>query len=475
MTTISNSKETLQELEDIQKTLNGYLADSNYSDSHADIKDSLGEVSGYIGDVKNSITEQVRKASVQNYDIPNGKDPYERFAGGTLRNHYYSPTTHAPISNEAKALDFGGLLMVGSFEFLNPAFQSLNYLVQGGFLDLMIDYKEQRVEVYRYTVTVRNATTGSIISSKSGETSFGASTTVGTPSQEFSTAQISKMFGKKFNFTMNPIGIAVDIVSVMTGEEMSFEETIGAGIMRTVMDTFTGVVSQKIAGFVGVQSIYGAFAVQAVFGAVLGEFAEMAMGIDNHFGFGGELQYSTPTEDVFESAYTFDNVVESFKQALGMDFNKTVGLENEIGATIGTRNQFDSFGSEVTHDSFYDGTFSVSHTYDGLTSITNATTGYDGYSSFDSNGFNSSNVDGISVSQNAQGGYDVNDKKTGYSYSTNSVGKFSTNDPASSSSGGGGYGASSNSQHGSTTMGGSMGGNASPSGGRPGTGSMGGW
>jgi len=232
-----------------------------------------------------------RALSSKNGDNTNYNKPW--LAGGINRNSYYSPTTHAPIDNQAKALDFGGLLMLGSFDFLNPAHQSVNYLATGGLIDMLMDYNENKTESYEYTISITDMNTQAEISYITGS-KFLSSNFLQERSNENDdngdVESLSNIFNNMFTINVStPIALSFSIVHALTGDEMTFKETFAAGVLGTVMSGVANVISQSVANFVGVVSVYGAVAVSAVVGTVLSELTQMALGIDNHFGFGGDL------------------------------------------------------------------------------------------------------------------------------------------------------------------------------------------
>ena len=378
MATISEYQKVLNEQESYKDELNGYLSDSNYSNSHDLIKTDLENINSNISSIQKNISSQVlSKASVINYEIPNRKDKGEWYAGGTLRNESYpggaaySPTSIPSFDNKIGSSDIAGMLLSGSFAFLNGGFNTVNYLVQGGLLDLLSEDSVNKVQVYTYTITITNTTTGRILATRSGSTNSGDISQGIETQGSFSTAETKSMFENRYAFNMNPINVAVTIHSLMTGEDMSFSQAVGAGLMGTAMQTFSSALSKGVASALGITSTIGSLAVGSIVSSIMGEIAEVALGLDQSFGFGGERV----GKNTYEASQSIGQFAENTfaKAMIGMGISgystftqlDTVSFENGQYTNYGavsyeSQGYDDSLGNWEQSVSAIDGSFSYS-------------------------------------------------------------------------------------------------------------------
>lgn len=400
------------------------------------------------------------KASKITYEIPNAKDKAQWLAGGTLRNETYaggvnfSPINIPNFSNEKSGIDTVTAMLNGNFEFLNGGFNQVKSLLHGGMLDLMRNDRDSEVVVmkFEYDVTITDTTTGLLINSSFGtsEGSFnGGELGISSPNGVFSLADIQEMYKNQIDLNnlmfQSPVMIGLTMLDLMTQKSFSFEKTVGSTLIGTTIGTFRSAVTESIAKSLGVVGVQGMVLGQII-GVAFGELAELALGLDNHFGFGGELQdnkYGKDSIDGFEEGYNLEQSLGYISKATGfLEYNYDVNVADKSGNVIGSNSYYgyegtsDSYGVDVTTN--YDA-LNESYTHEvEIDDIgTYNTIGDGGYSFDGKDGSFESNVDGISVTSNPMGGYDVSGVDTlgnDISYSTNSTGDFSSSSSSDSDS-----------------------------------------
>ncbi len=411
-------------------------------------KEYKEEVVQYEKDKARAIAKQTL---VFDTEIPNYKDPDQWLAGGNLRNdtfaggNGYSPTATPSLDNKEHSTDNNGMMLSEPLSLLNNGFNNVNYLVNGGLLDLMHENEMRNVQVISWTISL-SSMAGVMLGYATGEHSFNNSDGDIHNDSEQTTNDINDIFENRFSVSQDPVSISISILNSLTGDGMTIEKTLQAGIVGTVMSGISNAITGVVTEMLGVKTIGVYLSTSLFVNVVFSELVQMALGLDTHFGFGGSfVGTSKDGWNKYEESYNLNQIKESLKETFGMDYDKTVRLEGEVGEFVGSRQTLGSgslFGDDFKHTidkDVYGDVLNVTSQVNDSISYINYTTGLDGYSSFDRDGnFNSSSVDGISVTKNSQGGYDVKDSNTGYSYSTNKNGSFSTNEPSYSSISGSG-------------------------------------
>lgn len=469
MATISENNNLLDFLVSQRSELEAFKTDALSYGSSTEVTKYVNEIDGYLADIDDytdTIDDDLTKDYLRlvdkiSYEIPNSKDNNQWIAGGYLRNDTYagggafSPTSIPAVKLEKSYFDQSSAMLNGNFEFLNVGFGIVQSMLYGGMLDLMMDLKQSEtiVRTVSYTIAITDTVTGEVLAYRVGESSFGGDggnsfSDYSTPTESFDALETKAMWDAKFDVpqTMfeNPVSLAFTAYDLFSAKEFSFSQNIGRGLLGTTFAVFSNAITTQMAGALGITGIAPSLAFATFAKSVLGELAEMALGIDNSFGFGGELQENTYGKNGtlgFEEGYNLDQSLGHISKATGLlEYNYDVKVKDKSGNVIGSNSYYgydgtsDSYGVDVTTN--YD---ALNESYTHQVSIddigTYSTIGDGGYSFDGTDGSFESNVDGISVTSNPMGGYDVNGVDTlgnDISYSTNSTGDFSFNSSSSS-------------------------------------------
>lgn len=110
--------------------------------------------------------------------------------------------------------------------------------------------------------------------------------------------------------------------------------------VATIHDVVTASLKKEMVSL-GVQTLSKAFGITSAFGTIAIGFAlnslftetfEVMSGLDNHFGFGGDLAgFTSKGEPMYEQKIGF---LDGVKRALGFDIGR-IELENQYGQTVG--------------------------------------------------------------------------------------------------------------------------------------------
>lgn len=110
--------------------------------------------------------------------------------------------------------------------------------------------------------------------------------------------------------------------------------------VATIHDVVTASIKKEMVSL-GVQTLSKAFGITSAFGTIAIGFAlnslftetfEVMSGLDNHFGFGGDLAgFTSRGEPMYEQKIGF---LDGVKRALGFDIGR-IELENQYGQTVG--------------------------------------------------------------------------------------------------------------------------------------------
>ena len=249
----------------------------------------------------------VQRAEQFTIDLPNPKDRSQWLAGGTLKNETYpggqlwSPVAIPSIDNKKYVDSASNLLNGNVLSNLNIGFESVQALVMGGALDLMFNKDIIESRTIRVSISVSTAS-GAILYSSSkdsilynneGNSEYNAN---GYENVNVSTANLedlSKAWNAQKDITSllnaNPVKIAMTLYDFATNTEVSVETRLTGAVLGTVYSTFKSLAFQGIAQLANVTAMSPAVYVgYGLFSAIFGELAEMALGLDNHLGFGGD-------------------------------------------------------------------------------------------------------------------------------------------------------------------------------------------
>jgi hypothetical protein len=308
-------------------------------------------------------------------DIPTAKDANQWYAGGMLRNETYpgginfSPIRKPSLENTLLGNDVVSSMLNGNFMFLNAGMSAVSSFMNTGILDLLSEYKSRETAVIKVTIEVyENTSTGK---EYSGEASFDIDGEIDYAENSFSLSSVSKITKNSYSLTSliggSPLTIATKLYNVYTDEEITLEETIASGILGSVKQAASNVVSKSIIGIVGTTNMIAMGAIALAVSAVVSEFFEYALGTDISIGYGGEYsdKYSKQfRQDSFSASkgiLGLGSLFDSLSYSVGISDSLTTEYTNALG--ISTGNVFESADLSVA-TSYDDGSFTLTENED---------------------------------------------------------------------------------------------------------------
>ena len=237
---------------------------------------------------------------------PSIKDRNEWIAGGYFANAVLAGgTMFAPdrppgaIGSETQKGTFAGGLLNGNFNMLlNTGYAQVQSIAKGGLLDLITDYTFRSTVVAYYTIRLRTPG-GGVVTYANGAISYNegsSDTAVNTTFSKMSLYEVEAVFNNRRSIadlmsTPGLINIGIDLgYGLKTG---TLSTSIGAIVGGLAVGTVQSMVTNQATGIaaraLGVTSLAAAAGINYAVGLVVEEVFEMAVGLDNHFGFGGEF------------------------------------------------------------------------------------------------------------------------------------------------------------------------------------------
>jgi hypothetical protein len=318
------------------------------------------------------------KYIVHEQEVPNGKDLSQFFAGGTLRNETYaggvnfSPTTIPAFKNQLQGVDINVAMMNGNFSFLNPAFASINSLINLVFFDL-IAQSHKETDIYTVTLEITDTQTQDIIYSGTSDSSDYDTQTLGKNlTDDFDIEEINTIAKNPIEISpalvSNPLVAMINITTNYSVNE-SFEVSIGKVAYGTVMGGFRNMAVSKALDVLGLQAMsLAGLTIAGLVTSLFNEVAEIGLGLDNHFGFGGEFAgVDQNGKSVFGRAKSItqglkEMVPDTIRGLLGLDFtleDMISKMEQDINNNFGLTNQ-QGISSLYNYDTFMDATTNLS-------------------------------------------------------------------------------------------------------------------
>jgi len=327
----------------------------------------------------NSLTKQYesmmlsRKVTSALIKAPNYKDRNQWMPGGGLKNDtgpggtLWAPDRKLSLEGKSTPGTFNNILLSGGMlGFLNAGFSKVQSLASGGLLfDLISDFDTRSTAIFTYKMYLHS--TG-----KDGhrvKTIVKEGTAYHTPS-EGSDSDNSDGGGSDFTFasgpmdldaakaafdarfdmrSMDPLSFSLEVIGLAWSGELS-AENIGAlakgGLIGTAQNMVTEALTKAAIGVLGVSSLPVAIGIYMVTRALIGELMEMAAGLDNHFGPGGEYQGSINGEAHFTSAQSWkdylkdaimevvtmgEHVSQSEREAMSFKMDKANSTASRVG------------------------------------------------------------------------------------------------------------------------------------------------
>lgn len=281
-------------------------------------------------------------------EAPNANNREEWLAGGELRNAtypggaYYSPTKIPSFDNKPCSLDIGASLLKGYYNYLNPSFTAINSFVNIGMFELLAQNKESYF--ISYTIEISNTNTLEILDSSSNIIDISDSSgfdhnfsnndfSMSPNASNMSRADIQQSLTTSASFSFeNPISLAMSITNMMNNEDMSIEQGLMGMTVNTVTNNISMGISKSLAPALGIANPLGILGLTTIVGAIVTETMQMALGVDNSFGYGGEYDRdfsNTFGVDAFSKSKGLLGL-ESLAESLTHSLKGLVGLESTM-------------------------------------------------------------------------------------------------------------------------------------------------
>ena len=286
---------------------------------------------------------------VANVALPNPKDTAQWLGGGALRNEtfaggeLFSLSTPAFANKSAIGSEYN-LLAGNILSYVGYGFGALQDVMNTDslFMDLLYDFEV--AEMYMYNVSTTATDSDGNILYESSATYSNDSVEFDTSMSEMSLSELDDAWSNQTNLASmlqgNPITIGMTVFNVLTNQEVSIETRFTGAVIGTVVSTFKGLAMSAASNMLGISG-YGALGFGVIFGAVLGELAEMALGLDQAFGYGGEFDKKASKafgEDAFSESVGFlgvSSMLDAMSYSLGISDSKTVDYSDN-GKYVGT-------------------------------------------------------------------------------------------------------------------------------------------
>jgi len=246
-----------------------------------------------------------KMVETRSVDLPNKKDRQEAIAlaGNVLGNETWTgdlwsptsmgtlPTTKLNVDNNANLLN-GNLLT-----YLGAGIGSMMAFMQGGVLNLAFDDDIRETIILTIRLEMIDVKSGTTISSRKIDYNSGDSSSELAPSKDMNPLSLQATLDAwesrsdiRTVLARNPIALSLSIFNHVTQDRVSVETRLAGAVIGTVKGVFSELVSKSIAQAIGFAptGIVPALAFASIVGSILTELTEMALGLDTHFGFGGE-------------------------------------------------------------------------------------------------------------------------------------------------------------------------------------------
>lgn len=325
-----------RQLPDLITQLNNLASSANTAGSLSQYNAFVSQYNGVLAkysDVK-SDSERIIKARrvlVDEADFPTPKDRNEWFGGGGFYNEtqagggLWSPTSF-PNAPAKQGNDNNSKLMSGDIlSFLGYGFGDIlrtmdNFL----YSDSLFANNSKTVSVYKIDIRVTGLSGKVIYEQSSGEASMDNYSQKHTTAQTNDLEEIAKAWDNRADITSsligNPLQIAVTVHDVLTNDSITIEEKLQALTVGTANELFKSITTQAVLGLANISAVSPMGLIAGGFlGLLFDELVEMALGLDNHFGFGGDvmrdsmggLKTNDAGEFQFEMASSLGQAIEN--------------------------------------------------------------------------------------------------------------------------------------------------------------------
>jgi len=297
------------------------------------IKDYNIDSENYI-DINKVVTKETIKYNPSNKNewLPGGAFKNSLLPGGA----FFSPIVEKNMKIDARPkLDFATAISTENlFSFLNKGYTDLKSTINSfGFLDLLNDYKISETIIYNIKIYVneeeiisQNIIVNIDNSKGGGETS----SSITTPNKTMSLSQMNEAmsFQDDKSLVSDVLGllgynsftsvVAISITDLAQGKTAKAQSRVANFTINQAISTFSQLATSKALSALGITSQLGALGLFSAVKAVLTEAFEMAIGLDNHFGFGGEfLGENEFGEGMFSAPSSFAEVASDTFSEIG--------------------------------------------------------------------------------------------------------------------------------------------------------------
>lgn len=238
------------------------------------------------------------------------QDLLSTYAGGALYNAAMAGSIHfnpAEVTLDAAGPDINNMNSDALKTGMQTDYMAIEYDVRpikNGWM--YIDYDEPSIGIMMFIYTASNSgelaiSDVQLISGESGSMNTDG-LTAGTLSSheisqmhesmaEYSTSTAAGLTGIALSMVGVPMPgmVGAALVDIATGNFSNLEMSVANGIKNTVTSQISGMVAKGVVGMLGVTNIAVAAGIMGLVSLGMTEAMEVATGMDNHYGFGGEF------------------------------------------------------------------------------------------------------------------------------------------------------------------------------------------
>jgi len=354
-TLINNAVESINNLAESANNATSEVEYNNYVSEYESEKDNyeslLLEYESLGGEYNTTLEkyntlEFSTKASAVSYTLPNPKDEHQWLAGNTFYNEknaggmIWSATNPLAPDERPDSKDLGLIINRGSYHsYLNEGFTEIQSTLKGfGFLDLFGDYTSIE-SIYKVEIKVTSSTDGSTLLDETkfikGDGELDSLSEITNSNMGVDTiANILATPGMDL-MSLNAMAVAqFTVTNLMDGKlfesgQFQLGNMLASSLYKTAMNLATQKITTGLVSALGIKSIYAAGILSGVIGVVLTEFVEIGLGLDNHFGFGGEIiGYDTEGNPVYgREVGFFEGLTDMFNSVIDSSYMSIKELE----------------------------------------------------------------------------------------------------------------------------------------------------
>lgn len=303
----------------------------------------------------------IRNPSDKKEWLPGGAFKNSTFAGG----NFYNPLALLDVKFDSRPkLDLTTAIMTGAvFSYLNKGYSDLKNTINSfGFLDLLNDYKisktiiyNVRVQISSYELINQDIILNLRVDGNGDNSSNSSSVTSSKGTMNVSEINDAMNFQDDKSLVTDVLGVLgvhpslalaiVTITDIVQAKEVQASTRVANFTINQAINTLSTALATKAVGILGITSIVGVLGILAVAKTVVTEAFEVAVGLDNHFGFGGEVvslgKLGVKTDD-------YGATVHSRKQEFAEGFLDTIKEIASLGSayTDTYNNPFNNFSNE---------------------------------------------------------------------------------------------------------------------------------